>query len=179
MQGRVSSRTGRVVSGTTSHTTTPMTPSSTAWRHSVAGSTWRASVLRGLCSWFPGLAMGLDQITAQLRYTGGIPELMGGLEAVRVAVGLFAVGETLHLALYEGRSQPQLNRHRLPLWPTDRRLSRHKDEFGTVGPIEGVAGPEAANNAAVTATLVPPLTLGIRTSVTAASGACSCSARCR
>jgi putative tricarboxylic transport membrane protein len=31
-----------------------------------------------------------------------------------------------------------------------------------------VAGPEAANNSAVTATLVPLLTLGIPTSVTAA-----------
>ena len=37
-----------------------------------------------------------------------------------------------------------------------------------MGAIEGVAGPEAANNAAVTATLVPLLTLGIPTSVTAA-----------
>ncbi|WP_020207072.1 tripartite tricarboxylate transporter permease, partial [Cupriavidus sp. WS] len=46
--------------------------------------------------------------------------------------------------------------------------SRHKDEFGTVGAIEGVAGPEAANNAAVTATLAPLLTLGIPTSNTTA-----------
>ncbi len=43
-----------------------------------------------------------------------------------------------------------------------------RSEFGTVGAIEGVAGPEAANNAAVTGTLVPLLTLGIPTSVTAA-----------
>jgi putative tricarboxylic transport membrane protein len=50
----------------------------------------------------------------------------------------------------------------------ERKLSRHKEEFGTTGAIEGVAGPEAANNAAVTATLVPLLTLGIPTSVTAA-----------
>ena len=50
----------------------------------------------------------------------------------------------------------------------ERKLSRHKEEFGTVGAIEGVAGPEAANNAAVTGTLVPLLTLGIPTSVTAA-----------
>ena len=42
------------------------------------------------------------------------------------------------------------------------------EEFGTTGAIEGVAGPEAANNAAVTATLVPLLTLGIPTSNTAA-----------
>jgi len=50
----------------------------------------------------------------------------------------------------------------------ERKLSRHAHEFGSSGAIEGVAGPEAANNAAVTATLVPLLTLGIPTSVTAA-----------
>jgi putative tricarboxylic transport membrane protein len=53
-------------------------------------------------------------------------------------------------------------------YATERKLSKHKEEFGTTGAIEGVAGPEAANNAAVTATLVPLLTLGIPTSVTAA-----------
>ncbi len=50
----------------------------------------------------------------------------------------------------------------------ERKLSKHQEEFGTVGAIEGVAGPEAANNAAVTATLIPLLTLGIPTSVTTA-----------
>jgi putative tricarboxylic transport membrane protein len=55
-------------------------------------------------------------------------------------------------------------------YATERKLAdpEHKKEFGTVGAIEGVAGPEAANNSAVTATLVPLLTLGIPTSVTAA-----------
>jgi putative tricarboxylic transport membrane protein len=55
-------------------------------------------------------------------------------------------------------------------YATERKLAspEHKAEFGSTGAIEGVAGPEAANNAAVTATLVPLLTLGIPTSVTAA-----------
>ena len=53
-------------------------------------------------------------------------------------------------------------------YATEKKLSKHQEEFGTTGAIEGVAGPEAANNAAVTATLVPLLTLGIPTSVTAA-----------
>jgi putative tricarboxylic transport membrane protein len=53
-------------------------------------------------------------------------------------------------------------------YATERKLSKHPEEFGTSGAIEGVAGPEAANNSAVTATLVPLLTLGIPTSVTAA-----------
>jgi putative tricarboxylic transport membrane protein len=52
-------------------------------------------------------------------------------------------------------------------YATERKLSKHPEEFGK-GAIEGVAGPEAANNAAVTGTLVPLLTLGIPTSATAA-----------
>jgi len=52
-------------------------------------------------------------------------------------------------------------------YATEKKLSRHPEEFGT-GAIEGVAGPEAANNAAATGVLVPLLTLGIPTSATAA-----------
>ena len=51
-------------------------------------------------------------------------------------------------------------------YATERRLSKH-DEFGK-GAIEGVAGPEAANNAAAAGVLVPLLTLGLPTSATAA-----------
>jgi putative tricarboxylic transport membrane protein len=53
-------------------------------------------------------------------------------------------------------------------YATEKKLSPHKKEFGTTGAIEGVAGPEAANNAAITATLIPLLTLGIPTSNTTA-----------
>ncbi len=49
----------------------------------------------------------------------------------------------------------------------EKRLSKHKDEFGH-GAIEGVAGPEAANNASAAGTLVPLLTLGLPTTATAA-----------
>jgi putative tricarboxylic transport membrane protein len=49
----------------------------------------------------------------------------------------------------------------------ERRLSKHSDQFGK-GAIEGVAGPEAANNGAFSGVLVPLLTLGIPTSATAA-----------
>jgi len=52
-------------------------------------------------------------------------------------------------------------------YSTERRLSGHKSEFGK-GAIEGVAGPEAANNASAAGTLVPLLTLGLPTSATAA-----------
>jgi putative tricarboxylic transport membrane protein len=49
----------------------------------------------------------------------------------------------------------------------ERRLARDPERFGK-GAIEGVAGPEAANNAAAAGTLVPLLTLGLPTSATAA-----------
>jgi putative tricarboxylic transport membrane protein len=48
-----------------------------------------------------------------------------------------------------------------------RRWSRHKHEFGH-GSLEGVAGPEAANNAAVGGSMVPTLALGIPGSATTA-----------
>ncbi|WP_027284920.1 tripartite tricarboxylate transporter permease [Rubritepida flocculans] len=52
----------------------------------------------------------------------------------------------------------------------ERKLAKpeHRHEFGTTGAIEGVAGPEAANNAAAAGILVPMLTLGLPTSATAA-----------
>ncbi|ESJ26478.1 tripartite tricarboxylate transporter TctA [Cupriavidus sp. HPC(L)] len=52
-------------------------------------------------------------------------------------------------------------------YASEKKLTKHPEEFGK-GAIEGVAGPEAANNAAVTATLAPLLTLGIPTSNTTA-----------
>ena len=55
-------------------------------------------------------------------------------------------------------------------YATEKKLAKGQDkaEFGTTGAIEGVAGPEAANNATVTAALIPLLTLGIPTSNTTA-----------
>jgi putative tricarboxylic transport membrane protein len=170
------------------------------------------STLRGMTALFVGLAagcVGLDQISGQGRYTGGIPEFLDGIEIVLVAVGLFAVAEVLYAVLYEGRVVEEQNRlsrvhmtardwrRSIPAWlrgtaigapfgcipaggteiPTflsyamEKKLAKDpKDraEFGKTGAIEGVAGPEAANNATVTAALIPLLTLGIPTSNTTA-----------
>jgi putative tricarboxylic transport membrane protein len=170
------------------------------------------STLRGITALFIGLAVGLvglDQISAQARYTGGVPELLDGIEIVLVAVGLFAVAEVMYAAIYEGRVVEQQNalsrvhmtkrdwKRSVPAWlrgtaigapfgcipaggteiPTflsyavEKKLAKNpadKAEFGTTGAIEGVAGPEAANNATVTAALIPLLTLGIPTSNTTA-----------
>lgn len=167
------------------------------------------SALRGLTSLFLGLAfgvIGMDPISGQARYTFNTPELIDGIEVVLVAVGLFAVGEALYFALYEGRKTETQNKmssiwmsrsdwkRSWPAWlrgtgygfafgaipaggteiptflsyATERKLSPNKEEFGSVGAIEGVAGPEAANNATVTSAMVPLLALGIPTTTTAA-----------
>ncbi|MET4576293.1 tripartite tricarboxylate transporter permease [Ottowia thiooxydans] len=169
------------------------------------------STVRGLTALFLGLAVGLigmDQISGQPRYTGGVPELLDGIEIVLVAVGLFAVAEVLHAVLFEGKVVESQNRfsrvhmtardwkRSIPAWlrgtaigtpfgcipaggteiptflsyATEKKLAKGEDkaEFGTKGAIEGVAGPEAANNATVTAALIPLLTLGIPTSNTTA-----------
>lgn len=49
----------------------------------------------------------------------------------------------------------------------EKRVSRHRDEMGS-GAIEGVAGPEAANNAAAQTAFIPTLSLGIPGSPTMA-----------
>lgn len=49
----------------------------------------------------------------------------------------------------------------------EKRISKRKDEFGR-GAIEGVAGPEAANNAGVGGAMIPLFSLGIPGSATTA-----------
>ncbi|MEN3292211.1 MAG: putative tricarboxylic transport rane protein [Burkholderiales bacterium] len=168
-----------------------------------------SSVARGLVSLFFGLWIGLigiDGQTGQARFTMGIPELLDGIDVVVVAVGLFAVGETLYLATYLNRQEDRMEQVRGSIWmsrsdwarswkpwlrgtllgfpigampaggaeiPTfmsyalEKKLSKHPEDFGR-GAIEGVAGPEAANNASSTGTLSMLLTLGLPTSATAA-----------
>ncbi|MCH8267658.1 MAG: tripartite tricarboxylate transporter permease [Acidobacteria bacterium] len=164
--------------------------------------------VRGLVSLFFGLTLGLvgiDLQTGQARFTLGLPQLLDGIDVVVVVVGLFAVGETLHVAstlhgegfITKVRGWTWMTRADwarswkpwlrgaalgfpiggLPVGgaeiPTflsywlEKRLSKHPEEFGK-GAIEGVAGPEAANNASAAGVLVPLLTLGLPTSATAA-----------
>lgn len=169
-----------------------------------------SSAVRGLTSLFFGIFLGLigiDLQTGQPRFTFGLPELLDGVDIVLVAVALFAVAETLHLALRWRPGQEEILPLTGRLWlsredwkrsigpwfrgaalgfpfgvmpaggtemPTmlsyyaERKLSKKPEQFGTVGAIEGVAGPEAANNAAAAGVLVPMLTLGLPTSATAA-----------
>lgn len=49
-------------------------------------------------------------------------------------------------------------------YAVEKKFSKHPEKFGT-GAIEGVAGPESANNAATMGAMVPLLTLGIPSNV--------------
>lgn len=49
----------------------------------------------------------------------------------------------------------------------EKKISKHPENFGS-GAIQGVAGPESANNAASSATFIPLLTLGIPPNATMA-----------
>ena len=167
-----------------------------------------SSPIRGLAALCIGLFIGLvgtDLLTGQQRFTFGIPQLADGIDVVIVAVALFAVGESIHVASRlrhgpvqvmntSGRFMTKADFSRswkpwlrgtaygfpfgaLPAggaeiptflsYATEKRLTKHPEEFGK-GAIEGVAGPEAANNAAAAGVLVPLLTLGLPTSATAA-----------
>lgn len=167
------------------------------------------SVFRGLASLFVGIALGMvgiDLQTGQARFTLGVPQLLDGIDVVVVAVGLFAVGETLYVAARYRFEREEILPVKGSIWmskdewrrswkpwlrgsflgfpfgalpaggaeiPTflsymlERKLSRNPEQFGK-GAIEGVAGPEAANNSAAAGVLVPLLTLGLPTSATAA-----------
>jgi putative tricarboxylic transport membrane protein len=168
-----------------------------------------SSLLRGLISLMLGLMLGLvgiDIQTGQARFTFGVPELLDGIDIVVVAVGLFAVGETLYVAARTRFETEEIYKIRGSLWMTreewrrswkpwlrgafigfplgalpaggseiptflsylsEKRLSKNSEEFGK-GAIEGVAGPEAANNASAAGVLAPMLALGLPTSATAA-----------
>jgi putative tricarboxylic transport membrane protein len=52
-------------------------------------------------------------------------------------------------------------------YSVEKTFAKNPEEFGH-GAIEGVAGPEASNNASAAGTLVPLLTLGLPTTATAA-----------
>jgi putative tricarboxylic transport membrane protein len=170
-----------------------------------------SSAVRGLAALAVGIFLGMigiDNQTGQARFTFGLAELYDGINVIVVAVGLFAVGETLYLAFQKSSKQQddEVLEVKDSLWMskadwarswkpwlrgsaigfpigampaggaeiptflsyyTEKKLTKHPEEFGH-GAIEGVAGPEAANNASAAGVLVPMLALGLPTSATAA-----------
>lgn len=156
-----------------------------------------------------GLALsmiGIDMQTGQARFTFGNLMLLGGIDAVTIAIGLFAVGEVFWAAAtMRGVHEETLKlqgsllmtkdewQRSFPAWVrgtvigfvtgvlpgagatvasflsynAEQRFAKGRKELGQ-GAIEGVAGPEAANNAAAGGAMVPLLALGIPGSATTA-----------
>lgn len=162
------------------------------------------SLIKNLMMTVVGLiigTIGLDPVTGNERFTFGSPYLLGGIEFVAVAIGVFGIGEILSTAakpaalLEQQVIVPRLR----DLFPTlddlkrsigailrgtgigfgvglipgpapviatyasymlEKRISKHPEEFGK-GAIEGVAGPETANNAATQSAFIPLFVLGI------------------
>jgi putative tricarboxylic transport membrane protein len=171
------------------------------------------SLIRGLTALFIGLSIGLvgiDSLTGQARLSFGVPQLRDNIDIAIIAVGLFAIGETLFIASQASTISEKLQAVKGSVWlslaelkrcfkpflrgtglgflfgplptggaeiptflsySTERRTAKGiaREEFDSGrGAIEGVAGPEAANNASAAGTLIPLLTLGLPTSATAA-----------
>jgi putative tricarboxylic transport membrane protein len=144
--------------------------------------------------------VGNDPLSGRSRFTFGNIDLLGGIDFVTVAVGIFGIGEVM--IAFEQNYKMEFLESRLGLrdvfptakewaasfWPivrgtvlgfmvgilpaagatvaafmsygVEKQLSREPQRFGK-GAIEGVAGPEAANNSATAGAMVPLLTLGI------------------
>jgi putative tricarboxylic transport membrane protein len=145
--------------------------------------------------------MGMDPVTGTERFTFGSVYLLGGIEFVAVAIGVFGIGEILATAAKPAEllEQKVIVPSLRDLFPTiddlkrsigailrgtgigfgvglipgpapviatyasymlEKRISKHPEEFGH-GAIEGVAGPETANNAATQSAFIPLFVLGI------------------
>jgi putative tricarboxylic transport membrane protein len=162
------------------------------------------SLLKSLMMAVVGLiigTIGIDPVAGNPRFTFGSTPLLGGIEFVAVAIGLFGIGEVLmnvNQPLERLEQKVLVPRFR-DLYPslqdlkkaigaivrgagigfgiglvpgpapviatyasymTERRISKHPDDFGK-GAIEGVAGPESANNSACQSAFIPLFVLGI------------------
>ncbi|NJD86550.1 MAG: tripartite tricarboxylate transporter permease [Betaproteobacteria bacterium] len=163
---------------------------------------WRYGVISALVGFALG-TVGVDLDTGQTRYTFGSAEMIGGIDFIPIAIGLFGLGE-LYYAFYQGMHlteaggivQYQKEKRFWPDWrdyietrwailrasvlgfvigvipgagatiaslmsySIEKTLSPTPEKFGK-GAMAGLAGPEAANNAASSGAMVPLLSLGL------------------
>ncbi len=166
----------------------------------VTGKSLVKSLIMAIIGFIIG-TIGMDPVSGNARFTFGSTSLLGGIEFVAVAIGLFGIGEVLAnvnqpIATLEQKvvvpkfrdlypSFTDFKKSILPIlrgtgigfgtglipgpapviatyasYMVERKISKHPEEFGE-GAIEGVAGPEAANNSACQAAFIPLFALGI------------------
>jgi putative tricarboxylic transport membrane protein len=166
------------------------------------GGNWRYGVISALIGFALG-TVGVDLETGQTRFTFRSAEMIGGIDFIPIAIGLFGLGE-FYYAFYQGlhvsgtggivqyrkekRFWPELRDFvetkyslvrgsvlgfcigvipgagatiaSLMSYSLEKSASKTPEKFGK-GAMEGLVGPEAANNAASSGAMVPLLTLGI------------------
>ncbi|MFK8251823.1 tripartite tricarboxylate transporter permease [Ancylobacter terrae] len=118
---------------------------------------------------FVALAMGIfgvvevvtniERGTARDIFTNAVGKLRLSREDARAAAGASLRGTVLGsvLGVLPGGGGILAS---FSAYALEKKISRHPEKFGT-GVIEGVAGPESANNAAAQTAFVPLLTLGL------------------
>src|SRR3984893_11672240 len=148
------------------------------------------SVIKAIAMIVLGLLVGLvgtDGNTGGTRFTFGITELTDGIDVATLAIGIFGIGEII-TNLTQPRETRSLATQKITrLWPTredferawpavlpgggatlsafaayalEKRWSKNPAQFGH-GAVEGVAGPESANNAGAQTSFISILTPGI------------------
>lgn len=106
------------------------------------------NLLNGIVSALFGFVIsviGVDSVSGAQRYTFGSPELIGGIDFVPVAIGLFGIGELLH-CIYIGQHKStnkrlQFSFRSKDFWPTAKDYLESKWTFlrgSVIGFIAGV-----------------------------------------
>jgi putative tricarboxylic transport membrane protein len=104
-----------------------------------------------------------QELIKQTIVKGKISHLLPNLKDWRASIGPIIRGWCIgfFLGILPGGSATVSS---FTSYALEKKISKHPDQFGK-GAIEGVAGPEAANNAAATSSFIPLLSLGIPTNI--------------
>ena len=109
---------------------------------SVIASLSRESLLKGLLAGVLGLmiaTIGTDPVSGLTRFTFDSPELLSGIPAILVMVGMFAVGELLAQSGTPAEPAPrETARIRCPRGATWRRIALPQMIGSVLGTIEGI-----------------------------------------
>jgi putative tricarboxylic transport membrane protein len=86
----------------------------------MVGANWRYGLISGMVGF--GLAtVGIDLVTGRQRYTFGSPELIGGIDFIPIAIGVFGIGELLysfHQGAHRQTSGMIAYKNEAAFWPT-------------------------------------------------------------
>jgi putative tricarboxylic transport membrane protein len=86
----------------------------------MVGANWRYGLISGMLGF--GLAtVGIDLVTGRQRYTFGSPELIGGIDFIPIAIGVFGIGELLysfHQGAHRQTSGMIAYQKEAAFWPT-------------------------------------------------------------